>query len=98
MANIVAEMNLNRPGAFFFCLFIDSQSLTATSVFRSIACHLLDALEDNEEMWDRIIETYGAKAPVLCSAEQILNILLKYLPNGREYVVILGGLEDCHDD
>lgn len=98
MANIVAEMSNERLCAYFFCAFKEPKSLEANTIFRSIAYHCLEILEDNQAMWDSIVGKYGAGFPTVSSPDQILDFMLKFLPRGREYVIVLDGLEECTEE
>ncbi|KAK2598550.1 hypothetical protein N8I77_011954 [Diaporthe amygdali] len=97
MANIVAEISMHLPCAFFFCTFKEPESLKATTVLGSIAFHLLDNIPGNKATWD-ILSKQEETASLLFTSIGIINIMTDLLPEDKKYVVVLDGLEDCPND
>lgn len=97
LANIVAQINMHQPCAFFFCTFKEPESLKAANILGSIAFHLLDSIPGDDSTWDVLARQEDTTSRVLTSTG-IIHLLADLLPENARHVLVFDGLEDCPND
>lgn len=97
MANIVGQVSMVQPCAFFFCTFKEPESLKASTVLRSIAFHLLDGIPVDRATWD-LVSGQEKIIPSLSTSTGIIDAMIDLLPENQKYVVVLDGLDGCPED
>ncbi|KUI54145.1 hypothetical protein VP1G_01639 [Cytospora mali] len=97
MANIVAEINIEQPCAFFFCTFKEPETLKASNILGSIAFHLLNGLPDKDIPWDALAGQDDALSGIW-SPDDIVDIILRLAPRSKRHAILIDGLEDCLDE
>ncbi|KUI69629.1 Vegetative incompatibility protein HET-E-1 [Cytospora mali] len=96
MANIVAEINIEQPCAFFFCTIKEPDTLKSSNILGSIAFHLLSGLPhaDKQIPWDALAGQDHALSGIWCP-DDIVDMILRLAPRNRRYAILIDGLEDC---
>lgn len=97
MANIVAQVSMEQPCAFFFCTFKEPESLKAATVLGSIAFHLLDSIPVDRTTWDSLTGQEDTISS-LSTSTSIIDAMINLLPEEKKYVVVIDGLEGCPQD
>lgn len=98
MANIVADIILETPCAYFFCTFKELSTLSPRSVIGSLAFQFLQNLPTEDVAWKKLqgdqelYSTYNS-----LTVEKIISILLQLIPRNRKYYIVLDGIEDCEE-
>lgn len=99
MSNVVAHLYSSRQPddviSYCFCSVENSESLSARSVFGTIARQLLSSQIETENIQKlRELESMTQNL----DTSQVIDLLLSYLGSGKQYFLVLDGVEEFESD
>jgi len=94
LANVVADIYLQRSCSYFFCTAKDPRSVKSSSLIRSILYQILDDMSPEDALWDKLAPPDGSR-PKGIDPQSITDIVLSGIARDRKYYVVVDGLDEC---
>ena len=98
-ASVIEDLTIKKPLdsdlAYFFCRYDEAVSLNAREVIGSVARQFFQALPFEALRLKGMDPDAGV---IMFDIQQIVDAMLLLLPQGRKYIMVLDGLDECNQD